>query len=205
MTDAAGLWQPDPFLRASLIVDWATPAVRTQALALRADADDQVDVARRCFEWVRDEIRHSVDAGDETLTLRASDVLREGTGFCFAKCHLLVALLRANGIRAGFAYQRVAQQNESRAFCLHGLAVADLPGYGWYRMDPRGNKPTVRSEFAPPIERLAFRVAQTGELLFPGIYPEPVPSVVRALERRQRVSTVAACLPDALTTYELEQ
>jgi transglutaminase-like putative cysteine protease len=182
-----------------------TPAIQARAQERRAGADDQVDVARRCFEWVRDEIRHSLDAGDETLTLRASDVLREGTGFCFAKCHLLAALLRANGIRAGFAYQRIARKNERRAFSLHGLAVADLPGYGWYRMDPRGNTRVVRSEFAPPIERLAYRVRQAGELVFPGIYAEPVPSVVRTLERKQRVSTVAACLPDALTAYELEQ
>lgn len=192
-------------MRATAIIDWTAPAVLAQAQVLREGAADQIEVARRCFEWVRDEIRHSVDAGDETLTLRASDVLRERTGFCFAKCHLLAALLRANGLRAGFAYQRLALKNESRAFGLHGLTIVDLPGYGWYRVDPRGNKPGVRAEFAPPSERLAFRLSQTGEVQFPGIYPEPVPPVVRALERDRRVSTVAACLPDALTAYELER
>ncbi len=200
-------WQADPFLRSTEIVDWVTPTVQEQASALRADVEDQVTVARRCFEWVRDEIRHSVDAGDEILTLRASDVLRERTGFCFAKCHLLAALLRANGLRAGFVYQRLALPAGSggRAFGLHGLVAVDLPGYGWYRVDPRGNRPGVRAEFAPPSERLAFRTSKVGEMLFPGIYPAPAAVVVRALGRRQRVSTVAASLPDALTPAELER
>lgn len=196
---------PDPFLRATEVVDWGDRDVLERAIALRGDRDDQVEVARRCFTWVRDEIRHSVDAGDDALTLRASDVLREQTGFCFAKSHLLVALLRANGIRAGFVYQRLALEESGRAFCLHGLVAADLPGFGWYRMDPRGNKPGVRAEFAPPSERLAFRPSKVGEIQFPGIYPEPLPTVIRTLERPQRVATVAASLPDAVTVYELER
>ena len=115
-------------------------------------------------------------------------MLREGTGFCFAKSHLLVALLRANGIRAGLAYQRLALDDERHAFCLHGLVAVDLPGYGWYRVDPRGNKPGVNAQFTPPRERLAFPLSQTGEVIFPKVYPEPVGLVVRALElHRQRV------------------
>src|SRR5215212_2227297 len=94
-----GAWAADPFLRSTAAID-----------------------------WVRDRIAHTVDHGHDVVTYRASDVLREGTGFCFAKSHLLVALLRANGIRAGFAYQRLALDSEPHAFCLHGLAAVDLPG-----------------------------------------------------------------------------
>jgi len=41
----------------------------------------------------------------DVVTCSASEVLREGTGICFAKSHLLAALLRAVGIPAGLCYQ----------------------------------------------------------------------------------------------------
>ena len=40
---------------------------------------------RRLYEWVRDEIPHSKDAGHEIVTCRASEVLRHRTGICYAK------------------------------------------------------------------------------------------------------------------------
>lgn len=198
-------WSTDPFLRATAAIDWARPEILTLARDLSEGADDPVEVARRCFEWVRDRIAHTVDRGDDVVTYRASDVLREGTGFCFAKSHLLVALLRANGLRAGLCYQRLALDSEGHAFGLHGLAAVDLPGYGWYRVDPRGNKPGVDAQFTPPRERLAFPLSQTGEVAFPKVYPEPVGPVVRALELHRRASVLASCLPDAVTEFELER
>ena len=49
---------------------------------------DPVAVAGRCFEWVRDEIRRSGDFRLDPVTCSASQVLRHGTGFCYAKSHL---------------------------------------------------------------------------------------------------------------------
>lgn len=196
----------DPYLRPSELIDWTSHPVLQTAVELGAGEDDDIpSVARRCFEWVRDEIRHTWDVGDDVVTARASDVLREQTGFCFAKSHLLVALLRANGIRAGFVYQRLALDEERRAFCLHGLVAVDLPGHGWYRCDPRGNKPGVTAQFTPPAERLAFRTNLPGEILFPRVYAEPVGIVVRALSVYRQASILATCLPDAATETELER
>jgi transglutaminase-like putative cysteine protease len=200
-----GIWSHDPYLRSTVAIDWVRPEVLTLARDLSNGVEDSVEIARRCFEWVRDRIAHTVDHGDEAVTFRASDVLREGTGFCFAKSHLLVALLRANGIRAGLGYQRLALDSGGHAFCLHGLVVVDLPGYGWYRVDPRGNKPGVNAGFTPPRERLAFPSSQTGEIVFPKVYAEPVALVVRALELHRSASVLATCLPDALTESELER
>jgi transglutaminase-like putative cysteine protease len=197
-------WSADPYLRATAVIDWTRPEVLSQARRLSEDLDDPIDIARRCFEWVRDKIPHTMDAGHDAVTYRASEVLREQTGFCFAKSHLLVALLRANGIRAGFAYQRLALDGPGRSFSLHGLVAVDLPGYGWYRVDPRGNKPGVDAQFVPPSERLAFPVSQIGEVTFPKVYADPVTPVARALERHYSASVLAICLPDALTEYELE-
>jgi transglutaminase-like putative cysteine protease len=197
-------WSADPYLRATAVIDWARQDVLTIARDLSDGMDDPMEIARRSFEWVRDEIPHTMDAGHEVVTLRASEVLRERTGFCFAKSHLLVALLRANGLRAGLAYQRLALDHEPHAFCLHGLVAVDLPGYGWYRIDPRGNKPGVNAQFTPPLERLAFPSNGTGEVAFPKVYPDPVTPVARALELHHSATVLASCLPDAVTEWELE-
>ena len=53
--------------------------------------------ARACFEFVRDQIKHSRDYEMDPTTWKASDVLLHGTGYCYAKSHLLAAMLRANG------------------------------------------------------------------------------------------------------------
>ena len=45
---------------------------------------------------------------------------------------------------------------------------------------------------------------QTGEVAFPKVYPEPVGPVVRALELHRSATVLAACLPDAVTEFELE-
>jgi transglutaminase-like putative cysteine protease len=195
----------DPYLRPTDAIDWLTSDILTLARQLGQGSDDVVEIARRCFEWVRDRIEHTSDFGHEAVTFRASEVLREGTGFCFAKSHLLVALLRANGVRAGLAYQRLALDDPGQAFCLHGLAVVDLPGHGWYRVDPRGNKPGIDARFTPPRERLAYAASRLGEVIFPRIYAEPVGRVVRALERNWSASVLMNCLPDAVTEFELER
>ena len=92
------------------------------------------------------------------VTLKASEVLQHGTGFCYAKSHLLAALLRANGIPAGLCYQRLSVNDTGAPWCLHGLNAVFLEDIGWYRCDARGNRPGVTAAFTPPVERLAFAV-----------------------------------------------
>jgi transglutaminase-like putative cysteine protease len=195
----------DPYLRSTDAIDWTSAEILRLARDLGEGSADATEIARRCFERVRDQIAHTVDHGHEVVTFSASEVLREKTGFCYAKSHLLAALLRANGIRAGLAYQRLALDSEGHAFCLHGLAVVDLPGYGWYRVDPRGNKPGVDARFTPPREHLAFPASQTGEVMFPKVYADPVGPVVRALKLYRSAAVLSACLPDAVTESELER
>lgn len=60
------------------------------------------------IDFVRDQIRHSADYRPNPVTCKASEVLRHGTGYCYAKSHLLAALLRANGVPAGLCYQRLS-------------------------------------------------------------------------------------------------
>ena len=186
----------EAFLGTSTVIDWDHPRVREQALALASGADEPIDVARRAFEWVRDEICHSFDHRMNPVTCTASEVLEAGTGYCYAKSHLLAALLRANGIPAGLCYQRLSVDGEGPPFCLHGFNAVLLPGYGWYRIDPRGNKPGVDAQFTPPVERLAFTTRLPGEVTFADILPDPLPQVVRVLRSRRTYDEVWRALPD---------
>src|SRR6266567_7579698 len=83
------------YLISDAIVDWQTPDVRQKALELTRSLTDEIDKARCLYEWVRDIIPHTNDAGLEIVTCTASEVLHHGTGTCFSKSHLLAALLRA--------------------------------------------------------------------------------------------------------------
>lgn len=185
-----------PYLASSAIIDFDHPEVTRRAASLTLGCDDELERVRRCFEFVRDEIQHSWDFKRNPVTCRASEVLRHGTGFCYAKSHLLAALLRANKVPTAFCYQRLAVGTEGPPFCLHGLNAVLLSGFGWYRLDARGNKPGVDAQFSPPHERLAFPVLSEQERDLPELWPEPLPIVVHALTTLATVEAVAAQLPD---------
>ena len=185
-----------PFLQPDEVIDFAHPAVQDRARVLRAPGCDPVPTARACFEWVRDTIQHSVDYQRNPVTCSASEVLEAGTGYCYAKAHLLAALLRANGIPAALAYQRLSVGDSGPPYCTHGLNAVYLPGTGWYRIDPRGNKSGIDAQFTPPEERLAFAIQDPEEYDFPRLYAEPLPAVVKALRRWKTWNKLYAYLPD---------
>jgi transglutaminase-like putative cysteine protease len=186
---------PEAYLKATEVIDWQHPAVLDQARKLMAET--VAETARGCFEFVRDEIRHSYDFRLSPVTCRASDVLQNKTGYCYAKSHLLAALLRANAIPAGMCYQRLrldSGESENPKFCLHGLNALLLPDVGWY--DARGNKPNVDAQFIPPTEQLAFAIAEPGEADLPDIWANPMPAVVSALRAYATFDQLAENLPD---------
>jgi hypothetical protein len=186
----------DAFLASTDVVDWQHPAVTARAAQLRGDVDDHAAIARRCFEWVRDEIKHTTDHKLTVVTCSASEVLREGSGYCYAKSHLLAALLRANGVPTGFCYQRLTVDDPSGPFCLHGLNAVWLPDHGWYRLDARGNRDDIDAQCTPPVERLAFPIVHPGEADLPEIWPEPLAVVVDALRAHTDARVLARQLPD---------
>jgi transglutaminase-like putative cysteine protease len=96
------------YLEATKIVDYHDPTIQALAKELAKNCKDDIAIAKNCFEYVRDEIRHSGDHKDNITTTTASEVLKHKTGWCYAKAFLLAALLRANGIPTGFCYQRLS-------------------------------------------------------------------------------------------------
>ena len=184
------------FLSSSTYIDWHHPAVTTLAAELAGSAATPDETIRRCFEWVRDEIKHCLDHHTTAVPVKASAVLAAGTGFCYAKSHLLAALLRANGIPAGLCYQRLSLTGDGAPYCLHGLNAVLLPDYGWYRLDPRGNRSDINAQFCPPVEQLAFALHDREECDLPEIWAEPLPVVILALERYSTVELASRHLPD---------
>lgn len=184
------------YLESSDIIDWVSASVSAKARELAEGCVSDAETAKKCYEFVRDHIRHSWDYRLNPLTCKASDVLLHGTGYCYAKSHLLAALLRANGIPAGLCYQRLTSEGDGPPFCLHGLNAVYLKECGWYRIDARGNKPGVEAEFSPPVEKLAFQVVHPGEADLPEIWPEPLPVVVETLLKCENIEQVNENLPD---------
>ena len=182
------------YLEHSEWIDWQCPQIMAKAKYLAKGQYNSFGVAKKCFEFVRDDILHSWDYKLNPVTCKASDVLNHKTGYCYAKSHLLAALLRANNIPAGLCYQRLALDNSS--FCLHGLNAVYLEDIGWYRIDPRGNKPGLTAEFCPPMEKLAFPADSLGEANLPEIWPEPSPLIVDCLKNHRTYNEVASNLPD---------
>jgi transglutaminase-like putative cysteine protease len=146
----------EAFLTSTDIIDYRNEMISHLANQLAKDCTDEIQIAKRCFEYVRDKIRHSGDFQDERTTCKASEVLAYQTGWCYAISHLLAALFRANGI-TGLCYQRLScSEYVKDAYCLHGLNAIYLKAYGWNRVDARGNKEGIKAEFNPPHEQLAF-------------------------------------------------
>lgn len=185
------------FLTSSEFIDFEHPRVRQKAAELANSANTDHDVIRNAFYFVRDQIKHSSDFKLNPVTCKASDVLMHGTGYCYAKSHLLAALLRANGVPTGLCYQRLSVSDANvPPYCLHGLNAVHLKEHGWYRIDARGNKPGVAAEFCPPLESLAFKVRPPSERDLPEIWAEPLPVVVHCLSTHSTYDEVLKNLPD---------
>lgn len=183
------------YLKATNIVDWYHPRIIEKARSL-AIPNDVTETARACFVFVRDHIRHSRDFQLDPATCRASDVLLKGTGYCYAKSNLLAALLRANGIPAGFCYQRLSVNDCGAPYSLHGYNAVFLPYHGWYRVDARGNKEGIEAQFDPPNEQLAFLLQTANEYDFESILPDPLSCVVESLQKSTGWQSVLVNLPD---------
>lgn len=184
------------YLEESEHINFSHPMVAEKAAELASGALNDNAIVKRCFEFVRDDIRHSWDFKMNPITCRASDVLIHRTGYCYAKSHLLAALLRANKIPAGLCYQRLTVGTEGPPYCLHGLNAVYLEQYGWYRIDARGNKLGVNAGFMPPIEQLAFPIVNDLEMDFAEVWAEPLPSVVKILTQNTTIEQVFESLPD---------
>lgn len=186
---------PKYFLSANEFIDYDHPDVTALAEELLEESSHPVDFARRAFNWVRDCIRHSYDYGDEQVSISASQTLLNRTGLCFAKTHLLTALLRSQNIPAALCYQRLTHVE---GYVVHGLVAVWLQD-AWSRQDPRGNTNGTKAAFHVRHEQLARPTdTSAGEVDYPRLYLTPAPEVIAALQQSPRLSQVV--LPQSLVT-----
>jgi transglutaminase-like putative cysteine protease len=202
----SGLPEPESddlgrYLEDTITIDWQAPAIMKLCSDLLSGQETAEERVGALFEYVRDEITHSIDAGAEIATCNASQVLREGTGLCYAKSHLLAALLRVAGYPTGFCYARLATSDRPDRMSLHGFnAVYWKLTESWIYLDARGNREGLSTEvrFASPWSLAYAPDTDRGESFLPFIYRRPGKRVVALLERAPDFAAVCRNLPDAL-------
>ena len=166
----------DEYLKKNDVVNYENANIIQLADSLWSNADSDVEYIKKAYEFVRDNISHSADINEDMLTCSASEVLAEGHGICFAKSHLLAALLRCKSIPTGFCYQKLILDDETAPILIyHGLNGVYIKEYKmWIRLDARGNKEGVDAQFSLESEQLAFPIrAEKGEEDGFVIYPDP--------------------------------
>ncbi|MBP2241029.1 transglutaminase-like putative cysteine protease [Cytobacillus eiseniae] len=174
------------YLEKTDIINFRHSLIQKKLDEFRKKGQTKRELAEMAFLFVRDEIQHSFDKESEVITISASDTLENGEGICFAKAHLLAAFLRGMDIPAGFCYQRVTRKGTPESgYALHGLNAVYLDDINqWFRLDPRGNKPGVYSEFSISPEKLAYPIrTQLDEMDYPFVYKDPLESVIYSMEQ----------------------
>ena len=192
----------EDYLREDEVIDYSHPLIQETVQRLRVPAASPLEQISAIFAFVRDTIPHSWDIQAKRITCKSSEVLQSGTGMCYAKAHLLAALLRAQGIPTGFCYQRLTRGDTPESgYVIHGLnAVYISASQQWVRLDARGNKPGIQTEFSLVGERLAYIVRpESGEIDYPTIYAQPHPATVKVLqEQSDCLYMMQHCLPESL-------
>lgn len=191
----------DEYLKHDKVIDYKNEAITELADTLFKKADSECHFIKAAYEFVRDNIAHSADINEETVTCSASEVLKAGHGICFAKAHLLAALLRCRAIPAGFCYQKLILDDETAPVLIyHGLNGVYLSDYKkWIRLDARGNKTGVRAEFSTQKEQLAFTVRpKLGEADGFIIYSDPDIKIVEKLRKSKTRTALWQNLPTEL-------
>ncbi len=172
------------YLCASEIIDFENDAVAKKARKLSRGMKTDILKAKSIYEFVRDDINHSSDINSNEINYKASDVLENGHGLCFAKSHLMAAFLRGVGIPAGFCYQKLSL-DEGKIF--HGLNAVFL-NQKWIRLDARGNRGEINAQFSLNAEKLAYTITnRDGDVDYPYIHSNPRPEIIKILQSHSRL------------------
>ncbi len=194
------------YLKEDNINDFGNEDIIQLAESLYQNAGNETEFIKSAYEFVRDKISHSADINENSITCLASEVLSAKHGICFAKSHLLAALLRCKGVPAGFCYQKLILDDETAPILIyHGLNGVYVKEYSkWIRLDARGNKEGVNAQFSIDEEQLAFPVrSEMGEEDGFVIYPNPDAKIVEKLRNNNTRTALWDDLPTELA-YNIE-
>lgn len=188
----------EDYLKSTQIIDHDNPLIIEKAKQIIGEVSSDIEKGRMLFEWVRDEILHSWDIRSEIVTCSASEALLKGTGICFAKGHLLAALLRSVHIPVGFCYQVLRRTPPYTGMVLHGLNGVFISSIGkWVRVDARGNTEGIDAQFSLMEEKLAFPMdKKKGEFIYDEIFTSPAPTVIDVLQKFSNLTEMWPHLPN---------
>ncbi len=189
------------YLKEDDVIDYSDESITQLADELYKKADSETEYIKAAFEFVRDEVSHSADINEDMITCSASEVLIARHGICFAKSHLLAALLRCKSIPTGFCYQKLTFGDEtSPVLVYHGLNGVYLNEYKkWIRLDARGNKGKINAQFSINEEQLAYLVrTEKGEEDGLVIYPAPDVKILEKLKNNKTRTALWNDLPTEL-------
>lgn len=189
------------YLKEDDVIDYSDESITQLADELYKKADSETEYIKAAFEFVRDEVSHSADINEDIITCSASEVLIARHGICFAKSHLLAALLRCKSIPTGFCYQKLTFGDEtSPVLVYHGLNGVYLNEYKkWIRLDARGNKGKINAQFSIDEEQLAYLVCtEKGEEDGLVIYPAPDVKILEKLKNNKTRTALWNDLPTEL-------
>lgn len=191
----------DEYLKYDNVIDYNNEAITELSDTLFQKANNEFDFIKMTYEFVRDNISHSADINEDIITCTASEVLKAGHGICFAKSHLLAALLRCKSVPAGFCYQKLILDDETAPVLIyHGLNGVYIKDYKkWIRIDARGNKTNVNAQFSIETEQLAFPVRpKMGEVDSFIVYPDPDIKILEKLKTNKTRTELWNNLPTEL-------
>lgn len=197
--------QIEAYVKCDNVMDYDNEAVAELAEVLFQKAENELEFIRMAYEFVRDQIFHSADIKNDRITCTASEVLKAGHGICFAKSHLLAALLRCKAVPAGFCYQKLILDDETAPVLIyHGLNGVYVKEYKkWIRLDARGNRADVNAQFSVETEQLAFAVRpEMGEEDSFIIYPDPDKKILEKLGKYRTRTELWNDLPTELAYSE---
>ena len=172
------------YLQYDKYVDFDNPIVMEKAMDLTKNCRSVYEKIETIYYFVRDEIDHTWDAKDSTITISASDVLEKKTGISYSKANLLAALLRANNFYTGFCYIRIKHKGGKMA--MHALNAVYHPDLKkWIRLDARGNKyGGFNADYTHNETQLGHVIdSAAGEYVFNDLIAVPLPSTMRVLEQ----------------------
>ena len=197
----------DDYLKHDNVINYENEAVMELADTLLQKADNELEFIRIAYEFVRDNISHSADINEDVITCSASEVLKAGHGICFAKSHLLAALLCCKSVPAGFCYQKLILDDETAPVLiyhgLNGVYIRDCKK--WIRLDARGNKVGVNAQFSVETEQLAFPVRpKRGEEDSFIVYPDPDIKVLEKLRKNKTRTELWEDLPTELAYAKVQ-
>lgn len=193
------------YLEETKIINFRHPLIQEKIAEFQHVGKTKIELAEMAFLFVRDTIQHSFDIDSTEITISASETLEKIEGICFAKAHLLAALLRGMNIPAGFCYQRVTRKGTSESgYALHGLNALYLEDVDqWFRVDPRGNKAGVYSEFSISPEKLAYPIrGELDEIDYPYVYSQPLKNVIQSMENSLDCRELFLKRPESIRNHD---